>query len=121
MSEPICTRYVSAVHLLGKRWTALIIYVLLDAPLRFGEIAAAISVVSARVLAERLRELDAAGVVQRQVDPQCPGRVEYALTAKGRDLEAVVRELHRWAHDWEDDCATCQPVVGAPETTALPL
>jgi DNA-binding HxlR family transcriptional regulator len=115
MSEPICPRYMNAVHLLGKRWTPLIVHVLLAGPQRFGAITAAISVLSDRVLAERLRELEAAGVVQRQIDPQGPARVEYALTPKGRDLEVVVRELHRWAHDWEDEYAACPPVAVLPE------
>ncbi len=118
MIEPICSRYVNAVHLLGKRWTPLIVHVLLAGPQRFGAIASAISVLSDRVLAERLRELEAAGIVQRQIDPHGPGRVEYALTSKGRDLEVVVRELHRWAHDWAGECEDCEALTGTPLSVA---
>jgi DNA-binding HxlR family transcriptional regulator len=118
MTEQICPPYVNAVRLLGKRWTPLIVHVLLEGPQRFGAIAAAISVLSDRVLAERLRELEAAGVVERRIDPQTAGRVEYALTPKGHDLEVVVRELHRWAHHWEDGAATCLSCAGVPAETS---
>ncbi len=96
----LCPRFEAAVGLIGKRWTGLIIEVLLQKPQRFSEIAQAISQVSDRMLAERLKELEAEGIVDRRVYPDTPVRVEYALTAKGRDLAPVMQALHDWANAW---------------------
>lgn len=96
----LCPRFESAVTLIGKRWTGLIIEVLLQEPRRFSEIAQVISQVSDRMLAERLKELEAEGIVDRRVYPDTPVRVEYALTDKGRDLAPVMQALHHWANTW---------------------
>jgi DNA-binding HxlR family transcriptional regulator len=52
------------------------------------------------MLAERLRELEAEGIVVRTVYPDTPVRVEYALTEKGRALEASITAISRWAEKW---------------------
>ena len=89
-----------AVDLLAKRWTPLIIYVLEDGPRRFSEIAEQIQHVSDRMLSERLKELEAAGLIHRRVYPDVPIRVEYQLTEKGRDLGPVFMAMHQWAIKW---------------------
>lgn len=96
----LCPRFEAAVGLIGKRWTGLIIEVLLQRPQRFSEIAQAIEHVSDRMLAERLKELEAEGIVDRHVYPETPVRVEYSLTDKGRDLAPVMQALHNWANSW---------------------
>lgn len=67
---------------------------------RFGEIQDAIPDLSNRMLSERLRELEAEGIVERVVTPERPVRVEYRLTEKGRSLNDVVEALSRWSEDW---------------------
>lgn len=52
---------------------------------------------SDRMLTERLRELQDEGIVERHVYPETPVRVEYTLTAKGNELQAVVEALAEWA------------------------
>lgn len=96
----LCPRFEAAVGLIGKRWTGLIIEVLLQKPQRFSEIAQAIPLVSDRMLAERLKELETENIVDRHVYPDTPVRVEYSLTNKGRDLAPVMQALHNWANDW---------------------
>lgn len=96
----LCPRFEAAVGLIGKRWTGLIIEVLLQRPQRFSEIAQAIPLVSDRMLAERLKELEVEGIVDRHVYPDTPVRVEYSLTNKGRDLAPVMQALHNWANAW---------------------
>jgi DNA-binding HxlR family transcriptional regulator len=86
----------------GRRWCGAIARALLDGPLRFSELERAIPEISGRALTQRLRELEAEGVVEREVEPTSPVRVSYALTEKGRALEEVVTSLERWAHDWVD-------------------
>jgi len=101
----ICPRYEHAIQLLGKRWTGLLLYTLLDGPRRFCELTAAVEGLSDRVLSDRLRELEEEGVVERIVYPQIPVRVEYQLTAKGRAFGPVVEAIHKWAEDWVEPSA----------------
>ena len=96
----ICPRYEHAVQLLGKRWTGLLLYALLEGPQRFCELTATVEGLSDRVLSDRLRELEVEGVVERIVYPHIPVRVEYQLTEKGRALGPVVDAIHKWAEKW---------------------
>ena len=96
-----CPRYHEAVELVGKRWTGAILYVLLHGGrLRFTEIANAVPDLSDRLLSERMKELEARGIVERRVGGASPARVEYELTKMGRDLAPALTELEAWAHRW---------------------
>jgi DNA-binding HxlR family transcriptional regulator len=97
-----CPHYHEAVELIGKRWTGAIIAVMINTgrPLRFSEVAQAIPQLSDRLLSERMKELEARGLVERRVLHSTPARVEYELTDMGRDLEHAVAELRRWARHW---------------------
>ena len=96
-----CPYYHEAVELIGRRWTGAIVGVLIHRDtLRFGEIADAVPQLSDRLLSERMKELEARGVVRRTVRPGRPVRVEYELTEMGRALAPAVRELERWAQRW---------------------
>jgi DNA-binding HxlR family transcriptional regulator len=98
-----CPAYHRAVELIGRRWTGAILRALLSDVRRFNDLAAAVPGLSDRMLAERLRELEAEGVVVRKVIPESPVRVEYGLTIKGRGLESVVRAVAVWAESWTGD------------------
>jgi DNA-binding HxlR family transcriptional regulator len=52
------------------------------------------------LLSQRLRELEAAGLVERKVEPVAPPRVTYSLTRKGADLDPALRELEAWGQRW---------------------
>jgi DNA-binding HxlR family transcriptional regulator len=95
-----CPRYHRAVELIGRRWTGAVIRVLLGGRARYHELRDAIPDISDRMLAERLRELEREGVIDRVVIPETPVRVEYDLTEKGRALEPVVRAISAWAERW---------------------
>jgi len=98
---PCCPLYHEAIELIGRRWTGAIVSVLIHRPaLRFGEIAESVPELSDRLLSERMKELEARGVVTRTVHPGRPVRVEYELTEMGRALEPAVQELERWARQW---------------------
>lgn len=99
-NNPMCPRFEHAIQLLGKRWTGLILDTLLHGPQRFCEMTAAVDGLSDRVLSDRLRELEMEEIIERVVYPQIPVRVEYHLTAKGRDLQPVVEAIHHWAEEW---------------------
>lgn len=96
----VCPRFHRAIELIGKRWTGAIIRALLDGPRRFSEVLATVPDLHDRLLSERLKELEAEGLVRRRVHPEVPVRIEYELTAKGQDLERVVAEVQRWANRW---------------------
>ena len=107
-TEGLCPKYQRAMALLGKRWTWLVLRVLLDGPCRFGDFLDRIRGISDPILSERLKELEAQGLVQRRVLPETPVRVEYALTPKGQGLREVLLLLHTWADAWENvDDAAC--------------
>lgn len=95
----ICPRLSKAMELLGKRWTTLILYQLLDGSQRFNEIESALPV-SGRLLSERLKELEKEGLVERKVFTEVPVRVEYSLTDKGKALEGAIREVEKWSQTW---------------------
>src|SRR5687768_11959089 len=95
-----CPYYHQAVELIGKRWTGAIVVVLLDGPLRFSQVAAAVPQLSDRLLSERMKELEARGVVERRVASGPPVRVEYALTEMGHELEPALAALKSWAQRW---------------------
>ena len=95
-----CPYFQQAAELIGRRWTGAVLRALLAGPLRFSQIERAVHKISARALAQRLRELEATGLVARRVDTGIPVRVSYRLTEKGKALEDVVARIERWAHDW---------------------
>ena len=98
--ETCCSAYHQAIELIGKRWTGAILFVLMDGPTRFSEFKQLVPDLSDRLLSERMKELEAEGIVERRVIDEMPVRVEYCLTAKGRALEPAVRSLKVWARSW---------------------
>lgn len=96
----LCPRFEDAFELLGKRWTGLIIRTLLNGKSRFSDISAAIPNMSARMLTERLKELEKNGILSRTVYPETPVRIEYELTEKGKDLSTAMDEIQVWAEKW---------------------
>ena len=95
-----CPKYQHAVELIGRRWSGAIIRALLAGSVRFGDILQRIPNLSDRLLSERLRELEAEGILSRTVYPEVPVRIEYTLTEKGLQLEAIVSAIDAWASQW---------------------
>lgn len=96
----ICPRFEKTFAILGKKWTGLIIEVLLTGDKRFKEISEQIEGVSDRVLVERLKELEEEGILTRMENAEAAVRIQYGLTRKGRGLEKVMREIQEWADQW---------------------
>lgn len=87
-----------AVRVLDGRWKVQILFQLFTAPtLRFSKLQRAIPGISQKMLIERLRDLEADGIVTRTVHPEVPPKVEYGLTERGRGLQPALRALHVWA------------------------
>src|SRR4051794_8066328 len=85
-----------ALDLVGERWALLVVRELMLGPKRFTDLRAGLRNLSADVLAQRLRQLEAAGVVRRRTLPPPAGSRVYELTDWGRDLEPALLALGRW-------------------------
>ena len=94
---PVPQEVRATADLLERRWQLSIIYAALNGALRFSEFADAIGGISPRMLSERLRDLEAAGLVQREVLPTSPPTVEYRLTERGRKLAPIVEAMRAYA------------------------
>ncbi len=105
LEKPICEHYRRAAEIIGRRWVPELVRVLLDGPTRYGAIRSAIPGISDHLLSERLKSLEADGLVVRTVLPETPVRVEYALTDKGADLAAAIEALASWAERWSSAAA----------------
>jgi DNA-binding HxlR family transcriptional regulator len=98
--DTCCPLYHEAVELVGRRWTGAILRVLMDGPLRFSEVAQVIPELSDRLLSERMKELEARGLVKRTVIAGPPVQVRYELSEMGHELEPALEELQSWARRW---------------------
>ncbi|MCU7616596.1 helix-turn-helix transcriptional regulator [Chryseobacterium sp. PBS4-4] len=90
-----------AMSALGSKWKPIIVLVIKDRTLRFGEIAARISVISRKVLTDQLREMEVDSLVTRQEFKELPPRVEYKLTEKGLALLPILNLLEEWEKEFE--------------------
>ena len=99
---PFCPSYHAAVELVGRRWTGAVVRSLLAGRHRFSQIRADVPGISDRLLSERLRELEAEGIVERRIVHARPIRSAYYLTTKGESLGDVVRAISSWAEEWAD-------------------
>ena len=85
-----------AMSLIGGKWKCIILYHLVDGPRRFGELRRAVPQITQRMLTLALREMEADGLVNRDVHQVVPPHVEYSLTIVGVDLYPVLSSLSQW-------------------------
>ncbi|MBC5824819.1 MAG: helix-turn-helix transcriptional regulator [Candidatus Eremiobacteraeota bacterium] len=95
-----CPRFHHAVELVGRRWTGAILRALIAGPRRFNELLHTVPGLSDRLLSERLRELEAEGLLGRSVAAGPPVSVHYELTKAGHSLEPVIEAISEWAERW---------------------
>lgn len=93
---PIESDLARALDVVGGRWTLLVVQVLLGGARRFTEVAAELSGISSNLLAERLRQLEDFGIVERVLLDEPRAAVAYRLTARGSELRSTVRVLAAW-------------------------
>ena len=99
----VCPHFHAAIELIGKRWSGAILWALSDGPLRYAELKRAIPGLSDRLLSQRLRELETAGLMNRKVEEGLPVKVSYELTEKGSSLKPAIQALRQWACHWQED------------------
>ncbi|MFI6505998.1 winged helix-turn-helix transcriptional regulator [Streptosporangium sp. NPDC050855] len=86
----------AAVDVVGGKWKALVLWALHHGPMRFGELRRSVSGISEKMLIQQLREMEAYGLVHREVYHQVPPKVEYSLTGFGRSLNEALIPLGDW-------------------------
>jgi DNA-binding HxlR family transcriptional regulator len=89
----------AAIAVMGGKWKGLILFALQDGPVRFGELRRAVPGISERMLILQLREMEASGLVHREVFHQVPPKVEYSLTQFGQSLNAALGPLGEWGEE----------------------
>ena len=92
-----------ALERVGDRWSLLLVEALLDGPRRFNELVEGLGGIAPNILTDRLRRLEREGVVLARPYSDRPPRMEYALTAAGRDLAGALRLLADWGSRRSDD------------------
>ena len=86
----------AALDRVGDRWSLLVVEALLDAPRRFSELQDLVAGIAPNILSDRVRRLERAGLLVATPYSQRPVRMEYALTADGRELAGALRLLADW-------------------------
>ncbi len=100
------------LRLLMGPWTTYILWVLRsEGPQRFGALRRKVDGISAKMLTERLRALEAAGIVARHYEPTIPPQVTYSLAARGQELSPALDELNRIALKWADEDGAQGPLA----------
>lgn len=87
---------VAAINIVGGKWKPVILHILGERTMRFGELQRSIPPVSQKMLTQQLRELEADGIVHRRLYDEVPPRTEYSLTARGASLRPILQALYDW-------------------------
>ncbi|MFC4033159.1 winged helix-turn-helix transcriptional regulator [Streptomyces polygonati] len=118
----VCERFHAAIELIGGRWTGAILRAVFTGQHRFAHIRSAVPGLSDTMLAQRLRTLEAHGLLERRVAAaggsgtagssgvSGTAQIEYHLTAKGQELGPVLDAVIAWSHRW----------IPLPEQSARP-
>jgi DNA-binding HxlR family transcriptional regulator len=102
MPKPVdsqCRAFQTAIQVLGRPWNALILNGLQGGPLRFSELSERTNGPGDKVLSARLKDLEARGLLVRQVDGGPPVRVAYELTRSGRTFGDLAQAIERWGRE----------------------
>ena len=103
-----CT-ITTTLSVIAGKWKAVILWHLIDETRRFSEIKHLIPEITQKMLTQQLRELEADGLIRREVYAEVPPRVEYSLTAFGRTLIPVLNVMAQWGLEHEQDVAKPAP------------
>lgn len=103
------------VDLLDNKWSILVLRELFGGTRRTHQLLAALPGISTKTLTQRLRELEAQGLIDRHIYAEIPPHVEYSLTPKGRQIQPVMLALHQVGSQWldQDSCICPLTQLGA--------
>ncbi|MDR1028777.1 MAG: helix-turn-helix transcriptional regulator [Clostridiales Family XIII bacterium] len=106
----------ATIDMIGGKYKSLILWHLIDATLRFGELHKLIPQATPKMLTQQLRELEADSLIARTVYPVVPPKVEYALTDLGRSIQPILSAMYEWGADYltrnglQVNCSMTAPV-----------
>ncbi|MEV5155700.1 helix-turn-helix domain-containing protein [Streptomyces werraensis] len=95
--DETCPRFQETLETVGRRWTGSILMAATQGARRFGEYRAVIHGISDRLLSQRLKELEAEGLIERTVVPTTPVQITYTLSPAGEALLEALQPLVRWS------------------------
>jgi DNA-binding HxlR family transcriptional regulator len=128
LKKRVSDRYYSCsveatLDVIGGRWKGVILFHLLAGTRRFNELHRFLPEVTHRMLVLQLRELEADGVIHREVYAQVPPKVEYSLTPFGKSLEPILFLMREWGDTYMETLIEAkqahQPDVLQPEATSV--
>ncbi|MBC9935936.1 helix-turn-helix transcriptional regulator [Leucobacter sp. cx-87] len=99
IDEEECRRFQSTVELAGRKWNAAILLAGARGARRFSEYHSRVEGISDRLLSARLKELEAEGLILRDVQPTTPVMISYVLTDSGRALISLLHPLVSWSKE----------------------
>jgi DNA-binding HxlR family transcriptional regulator len=108
LKRPVSRAAGARLGFSGK-WKALLLWQIHKAPARFGELKRLVPDISEKMLIQQLREMEADGIVHREVFPEVPPRVEYSITEFGIELDNALIPLARWASNMLAGLTMCAP------------
>ncbi|AFU67287.1 transcriptional regulator, HTH superfamily [Psychroflexus torquis ATCC 700755] len=98
MSKIFCPLHLT-MQIIGTKWKPLVLFHLLDGPLRSGILQKKIPEISIKMFTQTVRELERDGLIQRTVYPEVPPRVDYTLTPEGQSLDSILKSLDTWGRE----------------------
>ncbi|GGJ06000.1 winged helix-turn-helix transcriptional regulator [Paenibacillus hunanensis] len=84
------------LDVIGGKWKGVLLYHMIEGPIRFNEFRRICPTITQRMLTLQLRELEEDGIVNREVYPQVPPKVEYSLSEFGSTLVPIILEMKTW-------------------------
>lgn len=110
--EPVCD-VETTIGVIGGRWKPMIIYLLFDGPLRFSALHRKVPGITQKMLTQQLKDLEAHGIVHRELYPAVPPKVEYSVTELGKTLKPIMQAMCKWAQVYQSSVAStklpCEP------------
>lgn len=86
-----------AIYLIGGKWKAIMLYHLKDGPMRSGDLQRSLNGIANKMFTQTARELESLGLIEREVYPVVPPKVEYRLTEMGQSVMPVIQQMGEWA------------------------
>lgn len=102
----------ATLSVMGGKWKGMILYHLIGGPIRFNQLQRQVSNATPRMLTRQLRELEADGIVHREVYPQVPPKVEYSLTEFGQSLVPLIQMMREWGTQYVAEVLKRRKVAG---------
>ncbi len=108
IAKDVCTSPCAierGMRIIGGKWTGSILWHLKDEPVRFNDLARMIGGASKKMIAERLRQLEANGLIEREVLQTSPVSVHYSMTPLGATALGFLDELRKWSESLPQDAS----------------